>query len=154
MISNWADQLTAVAVATLTQSNQSIPSSSTGTKLPLDTEHIDKSGTLEIDTSNNQIVIKRDGIYCIVGHINWVGDSGWSTGDFAAANLSVNGNSILSGAQVKAGTGDQGAQTVGIDTLSTGDTISVNPFQDSGASKDVKAGNAKSRLIVARIGDQ
>lgn len=153
MISNWADKLTAVAVATQTNS-QSVPSADATALLRLDAVESEKQNAIEVDLTNDAINVLMDGNYWVCAQVGWQSDSGWSTGDFAAPNVNVNGDGFASGEQRKISTGGEIKRTPVAGELQRGDAITVNTYQDSGASKLTKGLGVKTKVMVVRLGDQ
>jgi len=139
------------AVATATSSNQTIPSG-TPTTIDIDTSVIDEFGGW--DFTNNEYVVQNDGLYRATGHIEWASDSGWSTGDRAAARANLNGSFGSTVYELKIGTRSEEAIIYSTtQRLTSGDPISFEAFQDSGAGKDVdNVSSDANRFEIVKLG--
>lgn len=110
------------------------------------------------DLANNQAVIQKDGDYAIQLYATWESDAGWTTGDRAEFE-SINANVDLHGpnAQPKISSSQQLIKTPAYPvTMQSGQTITANLFQDSGADKNLTASDVSpartNGLIIRRIG--
>ena len=110
-------------------------------------ENFDATETDQLDEfdGNSRIICARDATYHVRAVVQFVGSSGWSTGDLVDLTFAVNGETTSRSKYElrKVGTSEQTfvAETVfdaNNNDLSAGDEISVFVEQDSGESKTTR----------------
>jgi hypothetical protein len=143
--------ITKDAVQVYNSSTDQTIADSTVTTVELDSVQYDNLGAA--DLSNNQIVIQNAGTYIITGMVRWANDSGWSTGDRFSARIKAD-STYGPTYQRKVGTGSQITPAVpAIAELNSGESITMEVFQSSGADKILDHGSRTfTRLEVGRLG--
>lgn len=94
---------------------------------------------LTADLTNNQLVIENDGGYMLYGAAYFRNDTGWSTGDAAHVRVAINGNYITAANQRKVSTSaEMFRPTPTFKNLVSGDAITLQVFQNSGVSQQIR----------------
>jgi hypothetical protein len=106
----------------------------TGVKVLVNSADADNTG-LMADTTNYQIVVKRSSQYQISGVVIWNGLSASSSR--CITGLNKNGVGLVNGEGYGASGGFPSPAALVIATLASGDLLTLNGYQQSGASQDV-----------------
>ena len=131
--------------------DQSI-SSSTVTKITLDSAGLDQSQVLNVDLANNKIIVQEAGQYTVACELVWGSDSGWTTGDQAGVSPFVNGSAAVHNRHRKVGVDLEGKRQIYHSSFAANDSIDMRAFQDSGGSKLTDSGQSNIRLEIWRTG--
>jgi hypothetical protein len=122
--------------------NQTIPSG-TVTKVQIEDTVFDDGG--EFDTTNDNFVPADDGVYYIVGNVEYVE---LPDGTVYESRIYING-SIKSNSYMTAGAANRVTAKASLLTrLTSGDTVEFFTLQDSGAGQDLAYGSYRTRQMI------
>jgi hypothetical protein len=139
-----------VAAKGISNSAQSIPDSS-NTTVELDVADFeDDSSLIEVDTTNDQLVIKQAGVYLIQGTVLYSGS--FSDGDLSLARLDLDGTRLTEERNVPGGSMSPGHSLSDlIEVTSPNVNISMVLFQTTGGSVDIES-DEQVAVSAARLG--
>jgi hypothetical protein len=145
------DETLGVVTATAAQTIADATMTTVGFDTAVETE------TATFDDAADQLTVRRAGRFKITGMVQWASATGWSTGDRASLRIVKNegqtSEELLSDpVQRKVGTGQQAVSVAASRQLAAGDTISLQAYQDSGASKDLSGSDTNNYLEIVRVG--
>lgn len=134
--------------------SQTIASASM-TKVAFDT--VAENESASFDDTNDEIDIPTAGRYRVKGIVKWISDAGWSTGDRASVRIVENAGKAseaypVDPVQRKVGTGEESMEVSTTRNFAAGDTLGLQVYQDSGASKDLLGSASNNFLEVVREG--
>lgn len=138
-------------IVKMTQTTAQSISDSSPTEIDFDTTAANTTDALTPSTANNNVTVEEAGSYMVIARITYDGDSGWSTGDFAAVNISLNGSTAAAGEEIKVGTENEKAKSIYLDELSSGDAITAEAFQTSGSGKSTVTSGDRVFLSVLKL---
>jgi hypothetical protein len=130
-------------------------SSSTSTKVQLDTAVEEDADIYTVDLTNNSIDVLKSGVYFVNALVTWDSGSGWTSGDAIITDIFINGAEMARNRQAHSGYNARYAQDANrIFRLSANDTINVRCFQSSGVDQELFADFSESQiyLTVGRLG--
>ena len=127
--------------------------SDTVTQLPLTNDRVDGLGSA--DLNNDKAVIQDDGTYLLSTKVTWASSSNWSAGDRCGMAVNAAGTRLGTFRQRKVSTNEQEITSLtDIRSLSEGDDVFLELFQDSGSAQDIRVGTAgvRNNLLIVRLG--
>lgn len=108
------------------------------------------TGMHSLVSNPERVTIVEDGIYLIVGRLNWAGSA---VGD-RYTGIRKNGTTIISQTRLAAGAaGVKTIEAVSMPYLEVGDYIELVAFQSSGGALSTTVANAGPELQVIYMGD-
>jgi hypothetical protein len=126
-------------------------STGTVTQFEIDSTNYDYGGLA--DTANNQVTIQSDGIYAVLGSIEFQENSGnWSDGDEILTRVHVNGTNEAKLTYRKIGDQFQGIPPAPTTfDLNAGDTISLHIYHNSGVDQQTYQNSNRAFFSVTQI---
>lgn len=134
-----------VGAAVYASTNQTL-SDRTFTKVQYDTENFDHRS--EFDTANHQFVPSQDGIYQISAAVRFdTQTSGYRT----ICRINVNGTTVVENVATASNNNSTNNPQNTL-ALSSGDTVEISGFQQSGGSIDIKGDRKNTHLEAVKLG--
>ncbi len=129
--------------------NQSIPNGGAFTKVSFSAQ-VYSEGTITVDLANNKITITQDGVYLIIGSVEWAGNVS------GLRKLQLEVDAASKALSIKPGSSDESAEDFQqvmdlVQVTAQPADVFLEVRQDSGGALDVRLDAAHTFLAVVRI---